>query len=130
MSRLTCLVLGAGALGVLALSACSSAIDEKACRKLKDEAFAVMNKGTENLCLSDADCVVAEWPDACGRVTTKKVVETMASARKQFTDGKCDATLAATASRKCPTLAPWCKQGICINKEAAMEQKPPEPPAP
>jgi hypothetical protein len=100
----------------VAVPGCDKKLPPEECDKLRGQAFELLNKAQP--CASDADCRQSEWP-GCERPVNGKTVEAIKQMKTTYTEGKCEEK--KMDCRKAPTV--YCKQGLCVHKEAAM--KPP-----
>jgi hypothetical protein len=109
---------GAAAIVLFALlpyaPGCESRLKPEECDTLRGQAFEILNKAQP--CASDADCQQSEWPGCEKPLSKKSADEQIAPLKAKFTEGKCEEK--KVECRKPPPV--YCKQGLCVHKEAGM----------
>lgn len=102
--------LFASALALPFAGGCSNDMDPKACGKLREDAFELLNKAQH--CNTDADCKGSEWP-GCSKPLSVSVHEKIKPMHDAFTKGHC-----AEPKSDCREAPPvYCKQGLCVARE-------------
>ena len=99
----------------IVFTACNK-LDPKECKKLRDNAFELIN--TANMCSTDADCKPAEWP-GCAKPINVTNFDKIHGFVETFTKGKCE----EQPKGKCqePTPKVYCQEGICAFRYKPFE---------
>jgi hypothetical protein len=92
---------------LVTLTSCSK-LDPKECKKLRDNAFELINSAS--MCTADPECKESEWP-GCAKPINVASFDKIHAMMETFTKGKCEEPPKAKCQE--PTPKVYCQEGIC-----------------